>query len=355
MRIPTPPTLSLVDAIHSLRAMRRLAQNLILLAALPIALPWLAAPAAADPPSPESGRSASVSTPDPDLPPVSARPPPGPRPAVLRYPGFPREASLREAWMRALDHESGYDFLEAAKIFEHLVARAPEEPHTYWRIARDYAWLAELSPPSDVEMRARYGRLAMAWADRGLEIDPRCGECCFYKFAGMSRVAMARGILSSMRWLKQISRTLERCLETPPAFVHEPWNPELGNFYYAAAAFYRMLPDSRVFEMSVGARGDPHRSLDLSRRAVALADQRIDYNVALGASLLCVGLADGREELLSEGRAVLQRVPEFRDLMPTDPLDRRAARRLLEEPEQACGYSRDAWNDGGLPLAQRGE
>ena len=172
--------------------------------------------------------------------------------------------------MSALDHERRYDYLEAARIFEHLIAQAPEEPHTYWRIARDYAWLAELAPPSDVEMRARYGTLAMAWADRGLEIDPRCGECCFYKYAGMGRVAMARGILSSMRWLKQISQTLDRCMQNPPAFVHEPWNPELGNFYYAAATFYRMLPDSRMLEISIGIARRPAslaRSLAPRRRA----------------------------------------------------------------------------------------
>ena len=324
-------------------------------AALVFALAWLPVPVGAEPPPPETGGSPSVAVPLPELPPVSARPPPGPRPAVLWYPGFAREASLRTAWVSALDRERRYDYLEAARIFERLIAQAPEEPHTYWRIARDYAWLAELSPPSDVETRARYGTLAMAWADRGLQIDPRCGECCFYKFAGMGRVAMARGILSSMRWLKQIKQTLDRCMQSPPRFVHESWNPELGNFYYAAATFYRMLPDSRMLEMSVGARGDPHRSLELSRRALALADQRIDYNVGLGASLLCVGSSDDREELLSEGRAVLKRIPELRDRMPTDPLDRRSARRLLAEPGQACGYSRDAWNDGGQPLAQRGE
>ena len=56
-----------------------------------------------------------------------------------------------------------------------------------------------------------------------------------------------------------------------------------------------------------------------------------------------------------EGRAVLRRVAELPDLLPTDFLDRRAARRLIEQPELACGYSRDAWNDGEQPLAQRGE
>jgi hypothetical protein len=274
---------------------------------------------------------------------------------VLWYPGFAREAALRAAWVRALEHERRHEYLEAARIFEHLIARAPEEPHTYWRIARDYAWLAELAPVSDLELRGRYGTLAMAWADRGLAIDPGCGECCFYKYAGMGRVALVHGILSSMRWLKQISQTLSRCMQIPPTFVHEPWNPELGNFYYAAAAFYRMLPDSRVLEMAIGARGDPQLSLELARRAVALSAERIDYNVGLGASLLCVGLADHREALLSEGRIVLQRVGGYRERMPTDVLDRRGARRLLEEPEQACGYSRDDWNHGGQPLAHRGE
>lgn len=334
---------------------RALGRAWIEVAALALALAWLGVPVGAEPPSPEPGRSPNAAIRDRELPPVSARPPPGPRPIVLWYPGFAREDSLRAAWVKALEHERRLDYLEAANIFEQLIAQAPEEPHTYWRIARDYAWLAELAPPSDIEIRARYGTLAMAWADRGLQIDPRCGECCFYKYAGMGRVAIARGILSSLRWLKQIKQTLDSCMENPPGFVHEPWNPELGNFYYAAAAFYRMLPNSRILEMSVGARGDPHRSLELSRRAIALVDQRIDYNVGLGASLLCVGHSDDREELSSEGRAVLKRVEGFRDLLPTDPLDRRAARRLLGDPEQACGYSRDAWNDGAQPLARSGE
>jgi hypothetical protein len=158
-----------------------------------------------------------------------------------------------------------------------------------------------------------------------------------------------------MGWLRQISQTLDLCMSIPPAFVHEPWNPELGNFYYAAAAFYRLLPDSRALELATGIRGDPQRSLDLSRRAFALAGQRIDYNVGLAASLLCVGEEEDREDLVSEGRAVLERVDELRDLMPTDPLDRRAARRMLEQPRSACDYSRDDWNDGKQPLARRSE
>jgi hypothetical protein len=315
-------------------------------------LPALAGRAA---PPEEAAAPGAGAAPAPALPAVSARPPPGLRPDVLWYPGFAREHALRSAWLAANEAERRNDYQDAARIFERLIARAPEEPHTYWRIARDYALLAELTPPADVDARARYGNLAMAWGDRGLQVDPSCGECCFYKYAGMGRVAMARGILSSLGWLKQIAETFDQCLEIPPSFVHEPWNPELGNFYYAAATFYRLLPDSRMLELSVGMRGDRRRSLEFSRRAVALVDRRIDYNVGLAASLLCVGSEDDRDELLSEGRGVLERVPELPELMPTDGVDRRAARRLLAAPDDACSYSRDAWNDGGLPVARRAE
>jgi hypothetical protein len=68
-----------------------------------------------------------------------------------------------------------------------------------------------------------------------------------------------------------------------------------------------------------------------------------------------VGEVDEREDLVDEGRAVLRRVDGLPDLLPTDPLDRRAARRMLEQPQTACGYSRDAWNDGDRPSARRGE
>jgi hypothetical protein len=314
--------------------LRAPARAALLLLAL-LALAW---PSQADPAGPE----------------ISA-PPPSLRPSVLWYPGFARESALRSAWVRALDHERRHEYLKAARIFEHLTVQAPGEPHTYWRIARDYVWLAELAPASETQTRARYGTLAMAWADRGLAIDPRCGECCLYKYAGMGRVAVEHGIFSSMGWLRQIAQTLARCMQTPPTFVHDASNPELGNFYYAAAAFYRILPDSRVVELAVGARGDPQRALELSRRAVALSAQRVDYNVGLGASLLCAGHAQDREGLTREGRVVLQRVGKLRDLMPTDFLDRRAARRLLEEPELACGHSRDDWAQDGAPLAQHGE
>jgi hypothetical protein len=291
-----------------------------------------------------------------ELPAVSAAPPLAPRPGVHWYPGYARESQLRGAFLDAIARENDHDYAAAARIFEALTAHAPDEPHTYWRIARDYVLLAELMPPSASDERARYGTLAMAWADRGLDIDPNCGECCLYKYAGMGRVAVSKGILSSMSWLGQIRETLDQCLAMPPTFVHEPWNPERGNLYYAASTFYRVLPDSRMLELSAGVRGNAELALEFSRRAVALAGDRVDYNVGLGAALLCAATRQEQATLLEEGRSVLRHVPALVERMPTDSLDRRAARRLLESPpEAACGYSRDDWYDDDLHVARQGE
>jgi hypothetical protein len=287
------------------------------------------------------------------LPDVAARPP-SLAPDVRWYPGFARDVELRGRWLRVIELERELDYAGAAHLLEELIGRAPGEPHTYWRAARAYSWLGELTPPADAAARARYGTLAMAWADRGLQIDPRCGECCFYKYAGMGRVASTNGILSSVKWLGEIAQTLDRCLAMPPTFAEEPWNPERGNLYYAASAFYRLLPDSRMLEASVGVRGDPERSLELARRASALVPQRVDYTVGLGAALLCAGDAEERDELIAEGKIVLARVPQLRDRLPTDRLDRRGAEHLLGDPEDACAYTRDTWFDGRGRVARSG-
>jgi hypothetical protein len=337
-----------VYRILARRVANRIAAGLLLLAA------GAGQPAAAQPAAGAAVQGRNAPPAQASLPAVSARPPIGPKPAVLWYPGFARDGRLRSAWLEALEAERAHDYREAAGIFEKLIHDAPEEPHTYWRIARDYAWISELTPPSDRETRARYGTLAMAWADRGLKVDPRCSECCFYKYAGMGRVALAHGILSSMSWLKQLGQTLDQCMQNPPSFAHAPWDSELGNLYYAAATFYRLLPNSRMLEISVGVRGDRRRSLEFARRSTQVSDRRIDYNVGLAAALLCVGREDDRQELVAEGRSLLERVPQLDDLIPTDPIDRRSAARLLSEPDRACGYSRDEWSQDESHVARSG-
>jgi hypothetical protein len=86
----------------------------------------------------------------------------------------------------------------------------------------------------------------------------------------------------------------------------------------------------------LGVRGDKQRSVECSRRAVAISPTRLDYHVELGAGLLCLGTKEQRAELVREGLAVLRHsqtlvpFPEVRlDRSYARPPDRAARARLL--------------------------
>lgn len=281
--------------------------------------------------------------------PATAAPPP-----AQWTPARAEDPEIRALWKLGLDFESERDYLAAAKSFEKIALRLRDRSHVFWRIARDYSILGELTPATDKALRLRYANLTMAWADRGTQVDPSCGECCLYKFAGMGRLASTNGLFASVSWLGELAETLERCLELDPSFVHSDWDHERGNLYYGAATFKRVLPESRWMKMILGVRGDRRRALELSRKAHAIAGMRIDYNVELAASLLCLGYDRDEDEKVAEGIAVLRKISQLEELAPTDPLERISASRLSESPNKACGYTRDGWIDATAE-AGRGE
>ena len=78
---------------------------------------------------------------------------------------------------------------------------------------------------------------------------------------------------------------------------------------------------------------------------MALHPKRVDYQVELGAVLLCYGTERDRNEAIKEGRAVLANASAFDRLLPTDDLDLEFARIMSERPELACSFSRDGFVD----------
>ena len=64
-----------------------------------------------------------------------------------------------------------------------------------------------------------------------------------------------------------------------------------------------------------------------------------------GAALLCLGTAKQLDDRIAEGRQVLNRAVELEQRMESDALDVRLAKVLIDEPEKACGFSRDGFID----------
>jgi hypothetical protein len=86
--------------------------------------------------------------------------------------------------------------------------------------------------------------------------------------------------------------------------------------------------------------------VDFSRRAVAISPQRLDYQVELGAGLLCLGTRKGHSDLVREGEDVLRQSQSL-EAFAEASLDATYTQLLLERPDRACSYARDGWIDVG--------
>lgn len=256
-----------------------------------------------------------------------------------------RRAELLALLMRAHDEELKVEFDAAALGFEQLADAVEDASYPAWRAARAWWRASDLVPESDLEARAEYLDKADYWAQIGIERDPGCAECMLWRYAALGRLATVRGILSAARNARTMKRLLNRGIELQPSRTEGENNSTLGNLYYASAVFNRMVPDSVWLRLIVGVRGDKEQALKDARHAVSLHPKRIDYQVELGAVLLCLGSTQAKDDAIAEGRHVLTDAASLAPLLPTDALDIEFARIMSEQPELACSFTRDGFVD----------
>ncbi len=257
------------------------------------------------------------------------------------------DRDLRLIGERAFALEKASDFIGAAELYEKIVRRAPRNPAGYWKVARNTWRYAETLPTDAKQRRLRLFERANDWATRGLTVNPDCAECMLWKFSAMGRIATTSGALSSLRNAPEMRDLLVRGIALQPSYADDLTNSTLGNLYYAGAVFYRVVPDWALLNWTIGVKGDLDTSLEMIRNAVGISASRIDYQVELGAILLCISHRDGSQKAAEEGRRVLERAPNLERQLGTDETDIEHAGILLREPEKACGYSRDGWIDFG--------
>lgn len=262
------------------------------------------------------------------------------------------DPAVQALWVEGLELERREDLLASSRRYEAIAQALPESPFIHWRISRNYWRHAERLAPAEKAERIHHFQIADRWATRSLELDPNCGECTLWKLASMGRLATTAGVFEAMHLASTIANLIERGIELNPAHSDGRANVTLANLYYAGAAFYRIVPDRFWARWVIGVQGDKWRSLEYIRKALAISDPRVDYQVELGAVLLCIG-HERRDPLrIEEGRRALRDAMEIPHLQGTDPLDIEHARLLMAEPQRACSYSRDGWleADAGRPL-----
>ena len=248
---------------------------------------------------------------------------------------------IAELWERSVSAEEAQAYLEAAELGEQILAAHPDQVHVRWRTARDWMRAAEAFVVDDPDRAIEMVRQARTHALAGRELDPACGECCFYDFAAVAREVATAGLMSSLFLVRDVKPVLDECLENPATWRDSERQSEEAALYYGAAQFFRLSPDSTVVEWVIGFRGDSGEALRWARKADAVSPDRINLRTELGTALLCHADRENDAALRGEGIAVLTGMDELAEQDPTDALDRERAAWLAENPEEACRAGRN--------------
>jgi hypothetical protein len=241
------------------------------------------------------------------------------------------------------------DYDGSDQVLEEAKKVCPERAEIFWRLCRnEYDRIEDLpreQKPGRDELIKRY-RGIEAWADKCAELDPKDGNCPFWKAVGMGRRGTTQGILNSLSEAKDLEKVLLHAESLHPQYKSENGAANtMGDIYNALGQFYRVLPEwlcTFGIKQIVGVCGDLDKSVDYNRKAAAREPKRIEYQKELGVALLCRGQKKNRPEDVEEGKRILAGIQSLPDVKATDPIDKKHAQEILAEPKLACGYSRDA-------------
>lgn len=256
--------------------------------------------------------------------------------------------TLSEDVQRCEDLWVAGDYAASIQACDAGLKANPNDIEALWRKARSLYGKGEVMANNGASAATRiqmYSEVT-ALSERILAIDPSHGQGHHWKGAGLGRTATAKGVLSSLFMADDIESSWLTAAQSDYRYrAASDTSAFPGDTYYALGQFYRLCPDSIIVKMVAGTKGDIDQSIRWLRKGVKDSPGRIEVVKELGVSLLCKAERDDDPAAATEGRKWLKQAASLPARKPTDRIDHQQIPVILERASEACGYSRDGWQD----------
>ena len=229
------------------------------------------------------------------------------------------------------------------------LAEDPNDVEALWRQARNLYQRGEIlaQQGASPEQRIKIYREAQAKSQRIQTLDPNHPQGWFWEGTALGRIATAQGVLQSLFIADDIERLWLKSSKMT-GYEYRSANDSAsfpGDVYFALGQFYRLCPDWTIVKMFIGTKGDIDESIRWHRKGVAFSPSRPEMSKELGVSLLCKANREDDAQALAEGKKWLKKAQAMPSQKTTDDIDKDQIPIILSRADDACGYSRDGWQE----------
>lgn len=229
------------------------------------------------------------------------------------------------------------------------LAENPNDVEAIWRQARNLYQRGEILAQAGAtpEQRMRMYQEAQAKSQRVQQLAPEHPQGWFWEGTALGRIATTQGVLQSLFIADDIEALWLKTTEMK-GYEYRSSNDAAsfpGDVYFALGQFYRLCPDWTIVQMFIGTKGDIDESIRWHRKGVAFSPSRPEMSKELGVSLLCKANREGDAAAMAEGKKWLNKALAMPSQKTTDDIDKKQIPIILSRADDACGYSRDGWQE----------
>lgn len=232
--------------------------------------------------------------------------------------------------------------VKAAELAEKRFRETGDHHYAVYAARALYQHLEGNEQITDKKERLAIYEKALGLVEEGLAKTPGDPHLLFAKGIMMGRVGTTRGVLASLRSADDIENAWLASLESNYRYASIGLEEEVPcDTYLALGIFYRLVPDSWLVKALTGTRGDLQKSLEMQKKGVQCAGDRVRNLKELGVTQMCIGTTNDDESMIDAGRKSINRYLALAPRTQAEIVDMKHGVMLLSDPELACGYSRD--------------